>query len=72
MTQIVLNIKDSKVGFFLELIKNFDFVKIEKQGYTEPTKDEIKENIKQGLKEVQFIEQGKMKATPLKDFLNEL
>lgn len=40
--------------------------------FPEPTKNEIKENIKQGLKEVQLIEQGKMKATPLKDFLNEL
>ena len=38
----------------------------------EPTREEIKENIKQGLKEVRLIEQGKMKATPLKDFLNEL
>ena len=72
MTQITLNIKDSKVGFFLELIKNFDFVKVEKQGYTEPTNDEIKENIKQGLQEVKLIEQGKMKATSLNDFLNEL
>lgn len=72
MTQITLNIKDSKVGFFLELIKNFDFVKVEKQDYIEPSKDEIKENIKQGLKEVRLIEQGKMKATPLKDFLDEL
>jgi hypothetical protein len=72
MTQIVLNIKDSKVGFFLELVKNFDFVKVEKGDYTESTKDEIKESITQGLKEVQLIEQGKMKATPLKDFLNEL
>ncbi len=72
MTQITLNIKDSKVGFFLELIKNFDFVKIEKEDYSDPTKDDIKENIKQGLKEVQLIEEGKMKATPLDDFLNEL
>jgi hypothetical protein len=40
--------------------------------FPEPTKEEIKKNIKQGLKEVQLIEQGKMKATPLKDFLNEL
>lgn len=40
--------------------------------YEEPTKEEIKENIRQGLKEVKLIEQGKMKATPLKDFLNEL
>lgn len=60
------------MGFFLELVKYFDFVKVEKEDYTEPTKDEIKESITQGLKEVKLIEQGKMKATPLKDFLNEL
>ena len=40
--------------------------------YSEPTKEEVLENIKQGLQEVQLIEQGKMKATPLKDFINEL
>jgi hypothetical protein len=72
MTQLTLNINDSKVGFFLELIKNFDFVRVENLDYKEPTKDEIKKSIKQGLKEVQLIEQGKIKATPLKEFLNEL
>ena len=72
MTQLILNINDSKVSFFLELIKNFDFVIIENKDYIEPTKDEIKKSIKQGLKEVQLIEKGKMKATPLKEFLNEL
>ena len=45
---------------------------IEQDEYKEPTKKEILDNIRQGLKEVQLIEQGKMKATPLKDFLNEL
>ena len=29
MTQITLNIKDSKLGFFLELIRNFEFIKME-------------------------------------------
>ena len=72
MTRITINIKDSKVGFFLELIKNFDFVKVEKQLDVEPSKDEIKENIKQGLKEVHLIEEGKMKGTPLNDFLDEI
>ena len=52
----------------MELIKNFDFVKIDSY----PDKEEIKDNIRQGLKELQLIEQGKMKATPLNDFLNEL
>jgi len=72
MTQLTLNIKDDKVSFFLELVKNFDFVIVENQDYIEPTKEAIKESIIKGLKEVQLIEQGRMKATPLKEFLNEL
>lgn len=31
MTQLVLNIKDSHVAFFLDLIRRFDFVKIENE-----------------------------------------
>lgn len=68
MAQITLNIKDSKLPFFLELIKNFDFVKVDDY----PTKEEVKENIRQGLRELKLVEQGKLKTTPLKDFLNEL
>jgi hypothetical protein len=68
MTQITINIKDSKVPFFMELIKNFDFVKVEDY----PSNEEIKENIKQGLKELQLVEQVKLKSRPAKEFLNEL
>lgn len=68
MTQITIRIQDSKVPFFMELIKNFDFVKVE----TYPTREEIKENIRQGLKELQLVEQGKLKTRPAKEFLNEV
>jgi len=68
MTQLTIHIQDNKVPFFMELIKNFDFVKVDNY----PTKEDIKDNIRQGLKELQLIEHGKMKATPLSDFLNEL
>lgn len=45
---------------------------LDEEEYKEPTKEEILENIRQGLKEVKLIEEGKLEATPLKDFLNEL
>ena len=35
-------------------------------------KDEILTNLKQGLKELKMIQQGKLKSTPLKDFLHDL
>ncbi len=39
---------------------------------TSKEKKEIIGDIKQGMKELKMIEQGKLKSTPLKDFLNEL
>jgi len=49
MAQITLNIADNQVNFFLELIKKFDFVKIEENSdYTELTqqqKDVINERL---------------------------
>lgn len=68
MTRLTIQIQESKVAFFMELIKNFDFVKVDQ--YT--TNEDIKDNIRQGLQEMQLIEQGKMQTTPLNDFLNEL
>jgi len=57
----------------MELVNNFKFIKIEKTiDADEMSKEEILKGIHQGLKEVQLIEQGKMEATPLKDFLDEL
>ena len=35
-------------------------------------KDEILTDLKQGLKELKMIQQGKLKSTPLNEFLNEL
>jgi len=66
-----LTIQDNKFGFFMDLINNLDFVKIESED-SEPTKEAIKQNILTGLREVEMIERGEMKATTLKEFLDEL
>ena len=72
MKQITLSISENKYPFFIELIENLDFVKVKEKESTEPTKEEIKKNIKQGLKELKLIEQGKLKTRPAREFLNEL
>lgn len=73
--QILLNIKDSsKLAFFLEVIKNFDFVSVTKV----ITDDEIKgdedplDGIKQAVKEINLVKQGKIKTRSAKDLLDEL
>jgi hypothetical protein len=72
MAQVVLDIKENRIGFFLELIKNFDFVQINSTDSYEPSKEEIEENIKQGLKELNLIEKGSLKTRSAKEFLNEV
>lgn len=71
MKQITLNIPDNKVPFFMELVNSLGFVK-KVETDDEPTKQQILDNIKAGFKEMELIKQGKIKTTPLKDFLNEL
>ena len=69
MKQVILNIKEDKFKFFMELIKNLDFVQIEEGG---DSKEEIIANLRQGFKEMKLYKDGKLKGTPLNDFLNEL
>ena len=71
MRTITLHIPNKKYDHFIELAKNLRYVK-KIQLDDEPTKEEILEGIKEGLKEVKLIQKGKIKATFLKDFLNEL
>ncbi len=76
--QILLNIKDSsKLSFFIELIKNFDFVSVNKvitikESNNNQTDEEILYGIKQAVKEINLINKGKLKSRPAKELLNEL
>ena len=71
--KVTLDINDSKAAAFLNFIKSLDFIRIQsKEDYEEPTKQEILDSIKQGMKEVQLHKEGKIKLQPARDFLNEL
>lgn len=77
MGKILLEVQDeSKMDALVELLKHLDLVvaaeKVSEDDYPEKTKDEILEGIRQGLKEVKLIEQGKMKGIPIKELLDEL
>lgn len=67
--QVLLDIKDSKAGFVLELLKNFSFVKTEA---LTPAKAEFLLELKGAVREVALAKQGKIKLQSAEDFLNEL
>lgn len=72
MAKLTLEIDDNKLVFFKDLIQNFSFVKIKKAEYEGDTDEEIRENIRAGVKELKEVLEGRKKATPIKDFLKEL
>lgn len=71
MRQVTVYITDKEYDNFVERTKNLPYVKkIETDG--EPAKEDILNNIKAGLEEMQLFKKGKLKTTSAKDFLNEL
>ncbi len=71
--KVTLEIQDSKASAFLNFVKSLDFIRIQsKDDYKEPTKQEILDSIKEGMKEIQLYKEGKIELESAKDFLNEL
>ena len=67
--KILLDIKDHKAAFILELLENFKYVKAKP---LTPYKAEVLENIKTAVEEMNLINEGKLKAIPVKDLLDEI
>jgi hypothetical protein len=67
--KLILDIKDDKAAFIIELLSNFKFVKAKP---LTPYKAEVLEGLKEAVDEVNQIKAGKKKAQSLSDFLNDL
>lgn len=66
--KVLLDIKDEKAPFFMEVLENFKFVKVEPL----TDKEEIIEDIKQAVEELNLIKAGKKQARNAEDFIHEL
>lgn len=67
--KVLLDIPEDKVSFFMEVLKNFKFVKA-KQLTSE--NEDFYEGLKGAVEEVNEIKEGKKKGKELSEFLNEL
>lgn len=69
------DIKNPKAKAFLEYIKTLEFIVIEKtqkKTIVSKEKQQVLNGLKQAVKEINLIKQGKMKARNAQDFLDEL
>lgn len=67
--KVLLDIKDSKVQFVLELLQNLSYVK------AKPLTDEkaqLMSEIREAVENLKLVRRGKLKARPAKELLDEL
>ena len=69
MQRIVIDIPDSKISFFLELVNNLGFKKVKKLSRQQ---QEFVDDLQHSLEQVKQHQEGKIKLQPARDFLNEL
>jgi len=48
------------------------YTDLEELEYEEPTKEQILQELKEAVQELKLVEQGKLRARPLQELLNEL
>jgi hypothetical protein len=81
--QLLLDIREDKVGFVLELLANLPFVKTKEvttpnvvaephEEYRPRTEEEIAQGLRRALHEVKLHKEGKIKLQSARDFLDEL
>jgi hypothetical protein len=69
--KVILDIKDNRSSFFLELLKSLDYVNILKEVKGKEKSKSIN-NLIEAFNEVKLHEEGKIKLKKAKDLLNEL
>jgi hypothetical protein len=76
MATITLEVKDSKLKFFKDLIQNFSFVKVKEEVQVEEeggdSDEYIRNHIKESLEELKDILDGKKESRSAREFLKEL
>jgi len=68
--KIILDIRDEKASFIMEVLKNFKDIKEAK--LLSSYKAEVFEGLQDAISEVKQIKQGQLKGIAAKDLLNEL
>ncbi len=67
--KVLLDIKDSKAGFVMELLQSLSYVKARP---LTKGKAKLVDDINEAVAEMKLIKAGKLKGIPAKDLLNEL
>lgn len=66
MKEIILEVDEKKYKFFLDLLKNFDFVSVKK----DVSNRDMIISVAKGMRQAKLASEGKIKSRSAKSFLN--
>ena len=69
--KVILDIKDNRIPFFMELVKSLDYISVVKEVKNEQNGRFIEEMV-EAFNDVKLHEQGKIKLKSAKSLLDEL
>jgi hypothetical protein len=69
--KVILDIEESRVPFFMELLKSLDYISIVKE-VRDKHKQELVKDLAEAFNDVKLYEAGKKKLKTAKQLLNEL
>jgi hypothetical protein len=67
--KVLLDVKDNKAAFFMELLNSFPYVKAKT---LTPHKAEVLANVKEAVEEMKLVKAGKLKARNAEELFDEL
>jgi len=70
--KIVLDIKDNKVEYILQILKQYTFVKVKPVADKKAAKAKFLKDLEDSVKEVNLHREGKIQLKSAKEFLDEL
>ena len=69
--KVILDIKDNRGAFFMELLKSLDYIKVVKE-IKDKHKSQAIQDLAEALNDAELHEQGKKKLKSAKDLMDEL
>ncbi len=69
--KVILDIRDNRIPFFMELVKSLDYIHVIKE-IKDEGKSKFVADMAEAFNDVKLYEQGKKKLKSAKDLLNEL
>ncbi len=67
--KLVIEVKDSKAEFLMELLRSLPFVK---SSEVSNEKNEVRDSVREAVEQMKLVKAGKLKGRPVEDLLNEL